>query len=111
VALDEELIGITGTSKRTALLDRLRPQYLVLKPTLLGGLEATREWIRLAEERSIGWWITSALESNIGLNAISQFTATLKPEVPQGLGTGKLYLNNIPPYNLYLTQGRLYYKP
>lgn len=111
VALDEELIGITETSQRVALLEQIMPQFLVLKPTLVGGLEATKQWIRLAEERNIGWWITSTLESNIGLNAIAQFTAILAPLVAQGLGTGKLYCNNIPPYNLYQSEGLLNYKP
>ncbi|WP_224998876.1 o-succinylbenzoate synthase [Cesiribacter sp. SM1] len=96
VALDEELIGITAFQKKQELLDILRPPYIILKPSLLGGLAATREWIQLAEERNIGWWITSALESNIGLNAIAQFTAQYAPDLPQGLGTGKLYTNNLP---------------
>ena len=109
VALDEELIGVSETPPQIGLLDQIAPQFLVLKPTLLGGLEATRKWIRLAEERHIGWWITSALESNVGLNAIAQFTATLAPQVHQGLGTGKLYQNNIPPNNLYLSSGMLSY--
>jgi L-alanine-DL-glutamate epimerase-like enolase superfamily enzyme len=96
IALDEELIGIHGLSRRGELLDEIRPQYIILKPGLLGGLSASREWIRLAEERQIGWWITSALESNIGLNAIAQFTASYDVNMPQGLGTGQLYSNNIP---------------
>ncbi|AHM58616.1 o-succinylbenzoic acid synthetase [Flammeovirgaceae bacterium 311] len=96
VALDEELIGMTTTLQKQELLDKLQPPYIILKPSLLGGLAATGEWIKLAEERGIGWWITSALESNIGLNAIAQFTAQFSPELPQGLGTGKLYTNNLP---------------
>jgi L-alanine-DL-glutamate epimerase-like enolase superfamily enzyme len=110
IALDEELIGITDSDKKEALLDLIRPQYIVLKPTLLGGMEATRDWIRLADQREIGWWITSALESNIGLNALAQFAATFKSELPQGLGTGQLYVNNLPS-RLYIAQGRLFYKP
>ena len=109
IALDEELIGITDSDKKEALLDSIRPQYIVLKPTLLGGMEATRDWIRLADQREIGWWITSALESNIGLNALAQFAASFKSELPQGLGTGQLYANNLPS-RLYIAQGRLFYE-
>lgn len=96
IALDEELIGVYSPEKKAELLDEIRPAYIVLKPTLIGGFGAAREWINLAEERGIGWWITSALESNIGLNAIAQFTAGLKPALFQGLGTGQLYHNNFP---------------
>lgn len=92
VALDEELIG---TEEKETLLDSIKPQFLILKPTLLGGFEGTSAWIRLAEKHGIGWWITSALESNIGLNAICQFTAQYDNLLPQGLGTGQLYTNNI----------------
>lgn len=92
IALDEELIGVKDKAE---LLDEIRPQHIILKPTLVGGILETREWIQLAEERGIGWWMTSALESNIGLNAISQLASSLKPRIPQGLGTGKLYHNNI----------------
>ena len=94
IALDEELIGVVGLKEKRELLSYIKPQYLVLKPTLLGGFEATMEWIRLAEDLKIGWWITSALESSIGLNGISQFVASLRPEGHQGLGTGQLYVNN-----------------
>ncbi|MDX5420974.1 MAG: o-succinylbenzoate synthase [Hymenobacteraceae bacterium] len=110
IALDEELIGVQETEEKEALLDTIRPQYIILKPTLAGGLSASQEWIRLAEERSIGWWMTSALESNIGLNAISQFTAEYAIGMPQGLGTGQLYHNNIPS-PLQIEQGQLWYKP
>jgi L-alanine-DL-glutamate epimerase-like enolase superfamily enzyme len=96
VALDEELIGVTRADHKKALLRQIRPPYIILKPTLLGGFGHCREWIALAEKLEVGWWITSALESNIGLNAISQFTATFQPAMPQGLGTGQLYHNNIP---------------
>lgn len=94
IALDEELIGISDFEEKKALLDTIRPQFIILKPSLLGGIDASQEWIQLAEERNIGWWITSALESNIGLNAISQWTATLNVTMQQGLGTGALYVNN-----------------
>jgi len=110
IALDEELIGITDSDQKEALLDSIHPQYIVLKPTLLGGMDATREWIRLADQREIGWWITSALESNIGLNVLAQFVATFKSKLPQGLGTGHLYTNNLPS-RLYIDQGRLFYRP
>lgn len=96
VALDEELTGITETREKRRLLEIIRPQYIILKPSLLGGFEASAEWISLAESVGAGWWITSALESNIGLNAIAQWTATLGNHLPQGLGTGSLYTNNIP---------------
>ena len=96
IALDEELIGIIGVENKRNLLDAIKPQYIVLKPTILGGFEATEEWIDLAEELGVGWWLTSALESNIGLNAICQFTAQYNTRTPQGLGTGDLYENNIP---------------
>lgn len=96
VALDEELIGCRGTQEKTALLDAIRPQYIILKPSLCGGFAASEEWIRLAVERRIGWWATSALESDIGLNAIAQWCASMNTVIPQGLGTGRLYTNNIP---------------
>ena len=96
VALDEELIGLHDTQYKMNLLDEINPQFIILKPTLVGGLRESEEWIQLASQRAVGWWITSALESNIGLNAIAQFTANQKLDLPQGLGTGQLYLNNIP---------------
>jgi o-succinylbenzoate synthase len=92
IALDEELIG---KSNKEEVLDFIKPQFIILKPSLLGGILETREWIRLAEARRIGWWMTSALESASGLNAISQLTSTYLPSLPQGLGTGKLYDNNL----------------
>lgn len=95
IALDEELIGITDVTKKRKLLQTIRPQYIILKPSFIGGYRGSEEWIQLADELGIGWWITSALESNIGLNAIAQWTYTLKPEGPQGLGTGSLFTNNI----------------
>jgi len=96
IALDEELIGHFGMANKRALLEKIRPQFIVLKPTLLGGFKATEEWIEIANDLNIKWWITSALESNIGLNAICQFTAQFDNPLPQGLGTGELYTNNIP---------------
>lgn len=95
IALDEELIGVPSAKERVELLEKIRPQFIILKPSLVGGLQASEDWIRLAEERNIGWWITSMLESNVGLNAIAQFTAQYQPALPQGLGTGQLYTNNI----------------
>lgn len=94
IALDEELIGITDFNEKRKLLETINPQYIILKPALAGGFSGSDEWISLAEERNIGWWITSALESNIGLNAIAQYTFTKKSPMPQGLGTGALFVNN-----------------
>ncbi len=110
IALDEDLIGLNRTDLKRDLLDHVRPQYIVMKPSLLGGWQATREWIDLATARNIGWWITSALESSIGLNAIAQFIATLNVTMPQGLGTGKVYANNIPS-PLVAEGGWLHYRP
>lgn len=107
IALDEELIGIHTREEKRQLLEHIHPHYIILKPTLTGGLEAANEWIRLAESMDIGWWATSALESNIGLNAISQWTATWAPKLPQGLGTGQLYHNNLP-LPLEIHAGQLY---
>ena len=94
IALDEELIGVFGIENKKELLTKIQPQYIILKPSLVGGFKGTLEWIAIAESLNIGWWITSALESNIGLNAITQFTFTLNNPMPQGLGTGGLYTNN-----------------
>ncbi len=99
IALDEELIGVNMTQMKQELLDRIRPQYIILKPSLHGGMRGTREWIGMASARSIGSWITSALESNVGLNAVAQLAADIYgPDVrmPQGLGTGQLFTDNIP---------------
>jgi o-succinylbenzoate synthase len=96
IALDEELIGVEKKEEKIALLDTIRPQYIILKPTLHGGLSGSDEWIRLAQERDIQWWATSALESNIGLNVIAQWVQKWNPQLPQGLGTGGLYINNFP---------------
>ncbi|MCE4066878.1 o-succinylbenzoate synthase [Chryseobacterium gleum] len=94
IALDEELIGIIDPEKKKQLLEKIKPQYIILKPALVGGFSGSDEWISLAESQNIGWWITSALESNIGLNAIAQYTFTKKNPMPQGLGTGALFVNN-----------------
>ncbi|MCD6179146.1 MAG: o-succinylbenzoate synthase [Bacteroidales bacterium] len=95
IALDEELIGIFEPLIKAQLLDDIKPQYIILKPALLGGFAASDEWIKLADKRNISWWITSALESNIGLNAIAQWTYSKKNSMFQGLGTGQLFTNNI----------------
>ncbi|SHJ69022.1 o-succinylbenzoate synthase [Pseudozobellia thermophila] len=95
IALDEELIGVFDVTEKEELLQTIRPQYLILKPSLVGGFGGSQEWIDRAEALGIGWWVTSALESNIGLNAIAQWTYTLQNRMPQGLGTGSLYTNNI----------------
>lgn len=95
IALDESLIGINGYEVRKAFLESIRPQYIILKPSIHGGFQSCMEWISLAESLGIGWWITSALESNLGLNAIAQFTAQYPISMPQGLGTGMIYENNI----------------
>ena len=96
VALDEELIGIFDLHKKQDLLKKIKPQYIILKPSMLGNFDVCNEWIEIAEKHNIGWWITSALESNVGLNAIAQWTYTLKSKMYQGLGTGHLYTNNFP---------------
>lgn len=95
VALDEELIGVNCPAKKNELVDAIRPQYIVLKPSLHGGIAGSTEWIKLASEKNIGWWVTSALESNVGLNCIAQWCSTFNQSLPQGLGTGMLYTNNI----------------
>ncbi|MBR6638884.1 MAG: o-succinylbenzoate synthase [Muribaculaceae bacterium] len=94
IALDEELIGINDIYQKELLLKEIRPQYIILKPALCGGFSGADEWISLANKFNIGWWATSALESNIGLNAIAQWISTYKISLPQGLGTGQLYSNN-----------------
>ncbi|MBD2704260.1 o-succinylbenzoate synthase [Spirosoma sp. BT702] len=110
IALDEELIGQMEYVHKFRLLKKIQPQFIILKPTLLGGLRHCDEWIEVANRLNIGWWITSALESNIGLNAIAQYTAQHKHLLPQGLGTGQLYTNNFGS-PLSLNQGFLYYDP
>lgn len=108
IALDEELIGIFGVTKKLELLQTIRPQYIILKPTLIGGFQGSDTWIRSAENNNIGWWITSALESNVGLNAIAQYTYKQKSKMPQGLGTGGLFTNNFES-PLYVSKGCLHY--
>lgn len=110
VALDEELIGIFGQANKRGLLEQIMPSYIILKPTLCGGFSGADEWIALARELGIGWWATSALESNVGLNAIAQWVAGHTHNIPQGLGTGALYYNNIPS-PLELRGDRLFYNP
>jgi L-Ala-D/L-Glu epimerase len=94
IALDEELIGVFTVTNKQALLQTIKPQYIILKPSLVGGLKGSDEWIEISEKNNIGWWITSALESNIGLNAIAQYTYNKHSKLPQGLGTGGLFTNN-----------------
>ena len=110
IALDEELIGIFTREEKQRLLREIQPQYIILKPSLIGGYSGSEEWITLAETLGIGWWVTSALESNIGLNAIAQWTYTLRNPMPQGLGTGALYTNNLP-FPLYVKNGHLGFNP
>ncbi|MFM7006010.1 MAG: o-succinylbenzoate synthase [Flavobacteriales bacterium] len=106
IALDEELIGVEQAAHKIALLETIRPQYLILKPSLHGGFSGVKEWITLAEQRNIGWWLTSALESSIGLSAIVQFGSCYALELPQGFGTGGLYTNNFPS-DLTIQNGRI----
>ena len=94
IALDEELIGVFSLPEKKELLQTIQPQYIILKPSLIGGFQGSNEWISLAEKQGVRWWVTSALESNVGLNAIAQWTFTLQNTLPQGLGTGGLYTNN-----------------
>ncbi|MFL0352766.1 o-succinylbenzoate synthase [Xanthomarina sp. GH4-25] len=94
IALDEELIGVFSKEKKEALLQTIKPQYIILKPSLVGGFSGSNDWIHIAKNQKTGWWITSALESNVGLNAIAQWTYALKSNLPQGLGTGGLFTNN-----------------
>lgn len=95
IALDEELIGVTDIARKRSMLEAIRPQYIILKPSFIGGFKGSQQWIDLANELRIGWWVTSALESNIGLNAIAQWSYSIGVKGPQGLGTGSLYTNNI----------------
>ncbi|WP_027878863.1 o-succinylbenzoate synthase [Mesoflavibacter zeaxanthinifaciens] len=95
IALDEELIGVFNEDKKQELLRVINPQYIILKPSFIGGFKGSNTWITLAEKQNIGWWITSALESNVGLNAIAQYTYLKEVTMPQGLGTGSLFTNNI----------------
>ena len=94
IALDEELIGVFTTHEKEKILEIIKPQYIILKPSFIGGFQGSNSWIALAEKQNIGWWITSALESNVGLSAIAQYTYLKKSTMPQGLGTGSLFTNN-----------------
>ncbi|WP_190808541.1 o-succinylbenzoate synthase [Flagellimonas sp. S3867] len=109
IALDEELIGIYNVTEKEHVLQTIKPQYIILKPSLIGGFKGSEEWINLAKQQQIGWWATSALESNIGLNAIAQWTYSQKTAMPQGLGTGSLYSNNFD-CPLEVADGKLYYR-
>ena len=109
IALDEELIGVFDETKKKELLQIIKPSYIILKPSLVGGYRGSEEWITFADEMGIGWWVTSALESNIGLNAIAQWTYTLESSMPQGLGTGSLFTNNVES-PLEVSQGQLWYR-
>jgi len=108
IALDEELIGVFSSAEKNKLLEAIKPQFIILKPSLIGGFVGSLEWIKFAEQIESDWWITSALESNIGLNAIAQFTHTLDSNLPQGLGTGGLFTNNFKS-PLIVKNGALHY--
>lgn len=108
IALDEELIGVFSIEEKDALLHKIRPQYIILKPSFVGGFRGSLEWIELADKYNVGWWVTSALESNVGLNAIAQWTFLQNNPIPQGLGTGGLYTNNFDS-PLDIESGRLFY--
>lgn len=110
IALDEELIGLESEDQQNQLLDKILANYIIIKPSLVGGFSASHDWIQAAEKRKMGWWITSALESNIGLQAIAQFTAEYSPSIPQGLGTGTLYTNNFAS-GLSIQKGNLHFNP
>ena len=110
IALDEELIGLKTTEEIQKMTETIHPQYLVLKPSLLGGFARSRQFIAVAEQNGAGWWVTSALEGNIGLNAIAQWTFLLENPMPQGLGTGQLFTNNIPS-PLYIEGDQLEFDP
>ena len=114
IALDEELIGVNTLERKRELLDTIRPRYIILKPSLHGGMAGCREWVQLARERGIGSWITSALESNVGLNAIAHLAAELYgPAItmPQGLGTGQLFTDNIDTVPIVIRGDRLFFSP
>ena len=96
IALDEELIGIFFEEQKMKMIETINPQYIILKPSLIGGFKGSDSWIKIAKNNNIGWWVTSALESNVGLNAIAQYTFSKKNKLPQGLGTGNLFTNNLP---------------
>lgn len=110
IALDEELIGVFSSEEKRKCIETIQPQYIILKPSLVGGFKGSSEWINIASSNKAGYWITSALESNIGLNAIAQWTYTLKNDLPQGLGTGSLFTNNVES-PLEVKKGSLQYNP
>lgn len=110
IALDEELIGVFYKKDKIELIEKIKPQYIILKPSLLGGIAGCNEWIQVVANQRIGWWVTSALESNIGLNAIAQYTFNLGNTLPQGLGTGELFTNNFES-PLQVQNGHLHYNP
>jgi o-succinylbenzoate synthase len=110
IALDEELIGVVTSEEKNKLLHAIKPQYIILKPSFIGGFQGTDSWISLTHDIGIQWWMTSALESNVGLNAISQYSFTKNSKLPQGLGTGNLYTNNLPS-PLGINHGSIYYDP
>nr|WP_299172794.1 o-succinylbenzoate synthase [uncultured Allomuricauda sp.] len=109
ITLDEELIGIFDVTEKQRMLQTIKPQYIIIKPSLVGGFRGSEEWINLAKNQQVGWWATSALESNIGLNAIAQWTYAMETSIPQGLGTGSLYTNNFDS-PLEVANGKLYYR-
>ena len=110
IALDEELIGAFDAVTKEKVIETTKPQYIILKPSLVGGFQGSQDWIGISERHNVSWWITSALESNIGLNAIAQFTHSLNTKMPQGLGTGGLFTNNFDS-PLVVEQDKLHYKP
>ncbi|WP_298246437.1 o-succinylbenzoate synthase [uncultured Christiangramia sp.] len=110
IALDEELIGVTDVTEKAKLIQTIQPQYAIYKPSLIGGMKGAQEWIDICEANQVEWWITSALESNVGLNAIAQWTYTLDTDLPQGLGTGGLYTNNFTS-PLLVQDGKIQYDP
>jgi o-succinylbenzoate synthase len=110
IALDEELIGISKSEDKRKLLQEIKPPFLILKPGIMGGLASCKEWVELAKENGTDWWVTSALESNIGLNVVAQWTYSLQHKVFHGLGTGQLFENNIDS-PLFISQGEIGYNP
>ncbi len=110
IALDEELIGIFSNEEKERLITTIEPQYIILKPSLIGGFRGSEDWMAISERHNVSWWITSALESNIGLNAIAQFTYAADIKMPQGLGTGSLFTNNFES-PLIVDKGKLHYNP
>ena len=108
IALDEELIGISSKERKDKLLQDIKPQFIILKPSLIGGIKGSNEWINSAKKTKTDWWITSALEGNYALNSIAQFVYQTENKLPQGLGTGELYSNNFKS-KLYLKDDKLKY--